>query len=72
MGQQLGQQLGQIDRQALAAEVERAHAARSQAEDACCEVEELLWEVRHPRTWQQTWRRLAQLAGPDEPVPPPH
>jgi hypothetical protein len=71
MGQQLRQQLGQIDRQALAAEVERAHAARTQAEDACCEVEELLWAVRHPRTWQQSWRRLAQLAGPHEP-PPPH
>ena len=38
MGQQSGQQLGQIDRQALAAEVERAHAARTQAEDACCEA----------------------------------
>jgi hypothetical protein len=66
----MGQQLGRIDRQALAAEVARAQAARSQAEDACCEVEELLWEVRHPRTWQQSWRRLAQLAAPDEPVPP--
>ena len=72
MGQQLGQQLGQIDRQALAVEVERAHHARTQVEDACCEVEELLWEVRHPRTWQQTWRRLAQLAGPDESAPPSH
>ncbi len=67
----MGQHSDQIDRQTLAAEVGRAHAARTQAEDACCALEELLWEVRHPRTWQQTWRRLAELAGPEEPVQPP-
>ena len=50
------------ERKALAAEVRRAHAARAEAEDAWCEVEELLWDVRHPRTWQQTWRRLAFVA----------
>jgi hypothetical protein len=52
-----------IDRKTLVLEVKRAKAARSQAEDACCEVEELLWEVgRGPRTW----RRLAQVDVPEE------
>jgi hypothetical protein len=47
-----------IDSKALAQEVEQARRARSEAEDARCAVEELLWEVRHdPRTW----RRLAQV-----------
>jgi hypothetical protein len=58
-----------IDGKALAQEVERARRARSEAEDAWCAVEELLWEVgRGPRTW----RRLAQVdlhaeAGAPEP-----
>ena len=40
-----------IDRKALAQEVERARRARSEAEDAWCAVEELIWEVgRGPRT----------------------
>jgi hypothetical protein len=47
-----------IDSKTLAQEVKRAKAARSEAEDAWCAVEELLWEVgRGPRTW----RRLAQV-----------
>ncbi len=47
-----------IDSKALAQEVERARLARCEAEDACCDVEELLWEVQHgPRYW----RRLAQV-----------
>jgi hypothetical protein len=59
-----------IDSKALAQEVEWARRARSEAEDACCAVEELLWEVgRGPRTW----RRLAQVdaqadAGEPEPL----
>ena len=57
------------ERRTFAAEVRRAHVARTQAEDACCEIEELLWEIRHPRAW----RRLAQLDIPRDPVPPaPH
>ncbi len=45
-----------IDSKALAQEVEQARAARLEAEEACCDVEELLWEVQHgPRYW----RRLA-------------
>jgi len=58
-----------IDSKALAKEVARARRARSEAEDAWCAVEELLWEVgRGPRTW----RRLAQVdlhaeAGESEP-----
>jgi hypothetical protein len=47
-----------IDSEALAQAVERARRPRSEAEDAWCAVEELLWEVgRGPRTW----RRLAQV-----------
>ncbi len=55
-----------IDSKALAREVERARAARSEAEDAWCAVEELLWEVgRGPLTW----RRLAEVdAGEPEPL----
>jgi hypothetical protein len=54
------------DGQDLSEEVKRARAARSEAEDACCAVEELLWEIRYPRTW----RRLAQVdaAETDRPV----
>jgi hypothetical protein len=53
-----------IDTTALRLEVAQARAARLQAEDACCDVEELLWDVeRGPRTW----RRLAQVDAP-EPV----
>ena len=53
-----------IDRTALKFELAQARAARLEAEDACCDVEELLWEVgRGPRTW----RRLAQVEAP-EPV----
>lgn len=65
-----------IDRMVLKLELAQAQAARLEAEDACCDVEELLWEVeRGPRTW----RRLAQVDAPepveltavaDEPVAP--
>jgi hypothetical protein len=58
-----------IDVKALAQEVERAKAARSEAEDACCIVEELLWELRQgPRAW----RRLAEVDVEDEPPTRPH
>lgn len=47
---------------ALRLEVNQARAARQAAEDACWDVEELLWEVeRGPRTW----RRLAQVEAPE-------
>jgi len=53
-----------IDSAALRLEMAQARAARREAEDASCDVEELLWEVeRGPRTW----RRLAQVYAP-EPV----
>jgi hypothetical protein len=52
-----------IDRKTLAHEVERARRARSEAEEAWCAVEELLWEVgRGPRAW----RRLAEVGAVDE------
>jgi hypothetical protein len=44
------------DTREMAAELRKARRARSEAEDAWCAVEELLWEMRHPRAW----RRLAQ------------
>ena len=54
-----------IDCKTLAREVKRAKAARSEAEDAWCAVEELLWEVgRGPRTW----RRLAEVDAPEPTV----
>ncbi len=57
-----------IDSKTLTQEVERARAARSEAEDAWCAVEELLWEVgRGPRSW----RRLAQVDAADEERPGP-
>jgi len=51
-----------IDRKTLTLELEWARSVRSEAEDACCAIEELLWEMRYPRTW----RRLAQV-DTDEP-----
>jgi hypothetical protein len=59
-----------IDSKILAQELDRARRARSEAEDAWCAVEELLWEVgRGPRSW----RRLAQVdAGEPEPLALPH
>jgi len=59
-----------IDSKILAQELERARRARSEAEEAWCAVEELLWEVgRGPRSW----RRLAQVdAGEPEPLALPH
>jgi hypothetical protein len=58
--------LAMIDSKILAQELERARRARSEAEDAWCAVEELLWEVgRGPRAW----RRLAQVdAAEPEPL----
>jgi hypothetical protein len=47
------------DRTALEFELAQARAARREAEDACCDVEELLWEV------ERTWRRLAQVEAPE-------
>lgn len=46
-----------IDRMALKEEMQRARSARGEAEEAAFAVEELLWEMRYPRTW----RRLAQI-----------
>ena len=46
-----------VDSKVLASELKHARRACSEAEDAWCAVEELLWEMRHPRTW----RRLAQV-----------
>jgi hypothetical protein len=62
--------MAMIDGKALAREVECARAARSEAENAWCAVEELLWEVgRGPRTW----RRLAEIdAGEREPLAATH
>jgi hypothetical protein len=49
-----------IDSKTLVQEVKQAKAARRDAEDACCALEELLWEIgRGPRAW----RRLAQVDG---------
>ena len=43
-----------IDSKALAEELKQARAARAAAEDAWCEVEELLWNVqRGPRYWRR-------------------
>jgi hypothetical protein len=53
-----------IDTAELKFELAQARAARQEAENACCDLEELRWEVeRGPRTW----RRLAQVDVP-EPV----
>jgi hypothetical protein len=58
-----------VDRETLRQEVEHARRARSEAEDAFCTIEELLWEVRHPRAW----RRLAQVdASEPEPLARTH
>jgi hypothetical protein len=52
-----------IDRNALASTLEQARSARLAAEDAWCDVEEVLWQVQHgPRYW----RRIAQTAPLDE------
>jgi hypothetical protein len=56
-----------MDGKARTQEIERAKAARSEAEDAWCAVEELLWEIgRGPRSW----RRLAVTVGEDKPPSP--
>jgi hypothetical protein len=45
-----------VDGKAIVNELQQARAARIEAETACCDLEELLWEVRQgPRMW----RRLA-------------
>jgi hypothetical protein len=58
-----------IQTKALANELAQARAARMAAEDACCEVEETLWEAQHgPRYW----RRIALSEMPEEPSALPH
>jgi hypothetical protein len=58
-----------IDSKALAKELQQARSARAAAEDAWCDVEELLWKVqRGPRYW----RRIALETATDEPVSLPH
>ena len=58
-----------VQAKALADELARARLARRAAEDACCDVEETLWEAqRGPRYW----RRIALSDGPEEPKPQPH
>ena len=58
-----------IDSRALADELEQLRSARMAAEDAWCDVEELLWDLqRGPRYW----RRLAVETAPDEPAALPH
>ena len=47
-----------VDSKALADELQQARVARSEAETAWCDVEELLWEVQHGLRY---WRRLAQV-----------
>jgi hypothetical protein len=48
---------------ALSSALEQARSARLAAEDAWCDVEEVLWQVQHgPRYW----RRIAETAPPDE------
>lgn len=37
-----------IDTKAMADELNQARRARIEAEDAGCEVEELVWELQHP------------------------
>jgi hypothetical protein len=57
-----------VDGKALANELQQARAARIEAETACGDVEELLWEVRQgPRIW----RRLA-LVGAEAKAEPLH
>jgi hypothetical protein len=61
-----------IDRTALTSALEQARSARLAAEDAWCDVEEVLWQVQHgPRYW----RRIAQTSPLDEidwaDTPPP-
>ena len=54
-----------IDTKAMADELQQARSARMAAEDAWCDVEELLWKVqRGPRYW----RHLTVEAVPDEPA----
>lgn len=57
-----------VDARRLSDELERARAARSDAEDAFCAIEELLWDMRNPRTW----RRLAQVDGAETDQPVAH
>jgi hypothetical protein len=55
-----------IDTRALASALEQARSARLAAEDAWCDVEEVLWQVQHgPRYW----RRIAETTPLDEDDP---
>ena len=56
-----------VDSKALANELQQARAARIEAEDAWCEVEELVWEVQHGLRY---WRRLAQVEAGSVAEPP--
>jgi len=58
-----------IERKIVAEELVQARSARLAAEDACCEVEETLWETqRGPRYW----RRIALSEPSDEVRLTPH
>jgi hypothetical protein len=37
-----------IDRRAMAQELRQARLARVEAETACCDLEELIWQFQHP------------------------
>ena len=58
-----------IDSKALAKELKQARSARIAAEDAWCEVEELLWEVQRG---PHHWRRIALADEEDVSAPLPH
>lgn len=53
-----------IDVKTLAHELREVRAARFAAEDACCDVEELLWEFQYAPRY---WRRLAQVDAEPQP-----
>jgi hypothetical protein len=36
-----------IDAKAIAIQLNEARTARIEAEDACCDLEELIWQVQH-------------------------
>lgn len=42
-----------IDRQAMENDLQQARQARLEAEEANCDVEELIWEIQHVRLGRQ-------------------
>ena len=46
-----------IDASMIANELQHARSVRLAAEPACCDVEEMLWDIERSR---QLWQRLAQ------------